>query len=419
MRFEHPDHPGRRVHLAYCLNLHGAEDLPGTLRGIREITLPLRDRLAEGRVFGVGLYLPASVALRLAGPDGERDLEDLAAELEREGLDAFTHNAFPYGGFHADGLKRAVFAPAWFEAQRLEFTLAVARVAARLARGRGGLVSISTHSGRFGPFAPGELERATANLGRCLEGLAALSEAEGLRLRLAIEAEPRASAGDTRELEGFLEHLERALDPGLVRAHLGACLDACHSAVEFEAPAEVLRRGLRLPLGKLQVSSALALCDPAAHPQARDALLALDEPRYLHQTTGRHGAVLLRCDDLPELAAALADPASSWLACDEWRTHFHVPVDLEALGGLGTTRAHAEALVEALLADPACWGDPDLHLELETYTWDVLPGAARGAGDLVDGLEREYAPVLRALQRGGWRPADPAPPGAQESAGAR
>jgi hypothetical protein len=246
-----------------------------------------------------------------------------------------------------------------------------------------------------------------------------LAQRTGRDTVLSIEPEPRSLAGDTRELEAFLAHLERALDPGLVRAHLGACLDACHSAVEFEAPAEVLRRGLRLPLGKLQVSSALALRDPAAHPEARAALLALDEPRYLHQTTGRRGAELLRCDDLPELGAALADPASPWLACEEWRTHFHVPVDLEALGGLGTTRAHAEALVDALLADPGRWGDPDLHLELETYTWDVLPGAARGAGDLVDGLQREYAPVLRALQRGGWLPADPSPPGGQESAGAR
>jgi len=406
VRFEHPDHPGQSVHLAYCLNLHAASDLDGTLRGIREITLPLRDRLRSTGCFGVGLYLPAEVALGLAAPGGAAELERLAGELEQEGLDPFTHNAFPYGGFHEDGLKRAVFAPAWFDPARLEFTLAVARIAARLARGRGGLVSISTHPGRFGAFEGEELEQATALFGRCLEGLAALSEEAGVRLRLAIEAEPRASSGDTRELEGFLEHLSGSLDPGLVEGHLGACLDACHSAVEFEEAGEVLDRGLRLPLGKLQVSSALALRHPGHHPEARAALLALDEPRYLHQTTGRlPGGALLRVEDLPELEAALATPGSEWLDCDEWRTHFHVPFDLEALGGLGTTRVHADGLVEALLGSPGRWGGDELHLELETYTWDVLPGAARGAGGLVDGLEREYAPVLSSLARAGWRPA--------------
>ncbi len=66
-------------------------------------------------------------------------------------------------------------------------------------------------------------------------------------------------------------------------------------------------------------------------------------------------------------------------------------------------RCHADAILGRALAHPADWTGSELHVEIETYTWDVLPGAARGPGALVDGLEREYAHVLDLLARAGWR----------------
>ena len=136
-------------------------------------------------------------------------------------------------------------------------------------------------------------------------------------------------------------------------------------------------------------------------------MLALDEPVYLHQTTGRlPDGTLLRSTDLQELRPE-AEDAERWLECEEWRCHFHVPVDLEAVGGLGTTRAAMDATLDAALAEPDRWGDRELHLELETYTWSVLPDGVRGAGALVDGIEREYRHALERLALRGWRPAAP------------
>ena len=415
MRFEHPELPGRCLHLAYCLNLHAAEDTAGVLRGMREITLPLRDRLAPGGArFGVGMYFPASIAEHLASSAGAADFEQLAQFLQTERLDPFTFNAFPFGNFHADGLKRAVFTPRWSDPARLAYTLHVANIAQRLNAGRTGHVSISTHPGRFGPFEPGEFERAAAQLARWIEHAAAIESNGGPRLRLAMEAEPRAVAGDTRAMGALLTRFAEQLAPefgdATVAAHLGACLDTCHAAVEFESVQESVQSATCLPLGKLQISSAIVLRDPGAKPQARAALFDLNEPRYLHQTTGQRGAQTLRVDDLPDLRAACAAPDSPWLACDEWRTHFHVPIDLERLAdsGLETTRAHALQTLAALLDDPARWGAPDLHLEIETYTWNILPRAARGKLDLVDGLEREYRPVLDLLAAHGWQLTDAA-----------
>lgn len=416
------------MRVGYCLNVHPAEDLEQVLAGLAQVSRPLARRLAPGRPFGVGLYLPAELARSLSSETGRGDLERLGDFLAEASLDPFSANAFPYGGFHRAGLKGGVFRPTWAEPERRGFTAAVARVLVALARrvGDGGAprghLSISTHAGRFGPFGAGDgpqREASILGLARAALDLERLGGAEGQRLVLSLEAEPRSNANDSADLAAWIAELRERGPALLVRAgeagpeeaqralerSLGTCLDACHSAVEFEQPAAAVDLATRAPLGKLQFSSALSLADPGRDARARALFLGLDEPRYLHQVTGLHGAELLRATDLPDLAAALDRDGDGWGACSEWRCHFHVPVDLEQLGGtLGTTASHAEALLDRLLDQPARWGGDELHVELETYTWDVLPRAARGAGELVDGLEREVLRALDRLRAAGWGP---------------
>jgi hypothetical protein len=415
MLWQHSEHPGRRVRLAYCLNVHAAGTLDEVKAGIGEITLPLRDRLARDRApFGVGLYLSGDVAHALAAPAGTRDLDEFARFLARERLDPFTYNAFPFGGFHSGGLKERVFEPTWMDDRRLSFTRDVAHIAVRLAEAAGGLthpahVSISTHSGAFARAVQGDgdLTRCAANLTRAAIEFSMIERKTGVRLVLAIEAEPRASAGDNTMLERFLGRVASIFKPSAhdIERYLGTCLDACHSAVEFETPSDAIELcSARGPIGKIQFSSALALRSPRDDERGVAELLACDEPRYLHQVTGRGPNGRVEVDDLPELARALASPAdrAGWEGCDEWRCHFHVPVDLERSGGLATTRAHADAILSEALARPASWGTDELHVEIETYTWDVLPGRTLAARELVDGLEREYRHVIGVLEQAKW-----------------
>jgi len=424
MLWRHPERAGRAVRLGYCLNLHAADTLAGLLQGMRAITLPLRSRLGGGGPFGVGLHLPAALARRLAQPSRARELGVLRAFLAEHGLDAFTLNAFPYGGFQREGLKAGVFEPTWLDAKRVAFTLAAAKVAVRV-RGeeQAGAISISTHTGMHASSLRGEedLDGCARNLARCAAALAALEEESGRRVVLSLEAEPRASCNDTAELAGFRARLlergaevlarERGIAAerarGWMERHAGTCLDTCHAAVEFEPPETALENATALgaPLGKLQFTSALALKAPASNDEARRRFLALDEPRFLHQVTGRTPRGLVRAGDLPEVARAFRrDPSGPWGDCDEWRCHFHVPVDVERLGprGLGTTRAYADKVLALALERPELWGSDELHLEIETYTWDVLPREARGAGELCDGLEREYRHVIARLEAAGW-----------------
>ena len=67
MRFRHPD--GSTVHLAYCTNVHPAEDLPGVVSQLTRFALPVRERLAVPTL-GVGLWLAADLAAALADDPG-------------------------------------------------------------------------------------------------------------------------------------------------------------------------------------------------------------------------------------------------------------------------------------------------------------------------------------------------------------
>jgi hypothetical protein len=91
---------------------------------------------------------------------------------------------------------------------------------------------------------------------------------------------------------------------------------------------------------------------------------------YLHQVVKQSAAGLCRFDDLP---LALADEARSGLVGDErWRVHFHVPLFTDQYGDFSSTRADIVPLLRVLgeTAEPP-------HLEVETYTWNVLPEAFR------------------------------------------
>jgi hypothetical protein len=133
-------------------------------------------------------------------------------------------------------------------------------------------------------------------------------------------------------------------------------------------------------IGKAQLSSALEVPNPG-DPAAQAQLAAFREPRFLHQIRARaQDGQLWQADDLDQLSSAPQDRPL--------RVHFHVPIHREQVGHIRTTR---EFLLEAL---PELLSQPTLpHLEVETYTWSVLPEAERPKTDaeLVRGLAKEVA----------------------------
>ena len=75
----------------------------------------------------------------------------------------------------------------------------------------------------------------------------------------------------------------------------------------------------------------------------------------------------------------------------ELRTHFHVPVFLAEIGPFRTTRSAVQDALRLHRATPL-----SAHLEIETYTWDVLPAHLK-TGDVVDYVVRELEFVTAEL----------------------
>ncbi len=376
MFLEGPDR--RRVALCYSMNVHPGEGLDDVLSALEGTVAPLKRRFSAPGPFAVGLRLAAQAAKEVEGRG-----EEVKAVLEREGLVPVTVNAFPYGDFHGERVKEEVYRPDWTDARRAVYTLRAAVVLAAFApRGLEG--SVSTVPLSYKAWRPS----LNAVTGRVLEMISALQGVErksGVRVRLALEAEPFCLLETAKETVAYWrDHLMPACRAkfgrgaeDLARAYLGVCLDTCHHAVRWESSAQAidLYREAGIPVAKIQLSSALEA------PSVSD-LQPFAEPRYLHQVVSKSG------EARPDLTG---DGPPGPLRC-----HFHVPVHKEEVAGVRTTRADMAAALRHALATGAtnC-------LEIETYTWDVLP---LREGALLDSLEAEYRYVLEEAAAAGFSP---------------
>ena len=370
MRLRHRD--GSAVHLSYCSNVHPADDLDGVLRQLDRYAGPVRETLDAPRL-GLGLWLAAPAAASLA--DDPEALESLRSRLGAHSLEVVTFNGFPYKAFHAPVVKKAVYFPDWTDPARADYTLSLAGILAELLPEGVDFGSISTVP--LG-WREGWKEASGGAARRALErvagGLAKLEARTGKTIRLALEPEPGCVAETT---EGVVAAL-RDVDPEWV----GVCLDACHLAVQFEETGEALEmlRASGVPLVKAQLSSALRVERPN-DPAQRERLARFVEPRFLHQTREQRTGGVSGVDDLPDaLAGGLPGEG-------EWRVHFHVPVHHP---GDETTQGELLKSLDALLGGET---PATTHLEVETYTWSVLPEGDRPTDErgLVEGLAREMS----------------------------
>lgn len=384
--------------LGYCLNVHPTQtfaDVRAALLGpVREI----RRRLCPDKPFGVGLRLSAEAAAT-AGVAAE-----LAAIFAGEGFEAFTMNGFPYGRFHGAPVKEAVYEPDWTTPERVAYSLSLAETMTALIP-PGALATISTVPGGYAPRVRGREAAVAEGLLQAVAGLVRLEQETSRTVALALEPEPWCLLESTADAVAFfggylftdaaalrlgaLAGLTAAEAAAALPRHLGLCLDVCHMAVNFEKPEESLAAlaTAGIPIHKVQLSAALRIA--RVDDAARARIAAFREDVYLHQTVARAAdGTVRRFVDLPQ-ALDGADGQD-----EEWRIHFHVPVFAEPEPPLDSTRGALERLLAIHRDRPVA-----PHLEVETYTWNVLPAEACGAGamSIVDGIERELRWVLERL----------------------
>ncbi|MDB4142714.1 metabolite traffic protein EboE [Akkermansiaceae bacterium] len=376
--------PNPHHDLAYCTNIHPAESWEETFTVLKNDVLAVRDRVSPNAPFAIGLRLSARAAEELIGPDGV-NLRLFKAWLFEENCYVFTINGFPYGSFHGERVKEKVYQPDWSTEARLTYTNNLFIIIAELCSEESG-GSVSTLPGSFKEFGADE-NLIFANLYACARFIETMGAESGKDLHLGLEPEPLGHFENTEEtLEFFGRFFKwceaRELRTDCVTRHIGINYDTCHFALEFEDCHASLKAltdaGLRI--SKIHLSNALSF-DPQ-NAEALKAIRQFDEPTYLHQII-LNTEPLTRFKDLPDF-----DGKTS---AREGRIHFHVPLYSELLAPLGSTLDHAEAALSFLKEFP----ETCPHLEIETYTWGVLPDHLQKP--LTDQIAAEYEWVLPQL----------------------
>lgn len=388
----------------FCTNIFPGEDL-ATLRHALDTHIPkIRAHLGMNPTdpFPLGLRLSAQAANELLqASSGDDALDSFRAWLDKRHMIVRAMNGFPYGAFHGERVKENVFLPDWTSPERLHYTENLFRILDALAP-EGSSLSVSTL-----PASHKSFHRHREDIIRALrlmgERLDHFTQETGRDAHLDLEPEPFGYIENTDETIALLRDI--ADIPGskgdTLRRTLGLTYDTCHFALQFENAYQSLtalhNAGIRV--GRIQASNALALDHPDA--DTLGALAHFDEPVYFHQTSillpdgdSRHSPLhsisnqqlsdktqygLLRFPDLNDALAWGRERLHSGLPLgNTWRCHFHIPVGTPPVAPFSDTSAHLIHALDYVRDHP----NRIEHIEVETYTWTVLPPHLQRAIDI-------------------------------------
>jgi sugar phosphate isomerase/epimerase len=359
--------------ITYCTNIHPGESWQEIFSAVRQHAPVVKKQLSPDALFPIGLRLSGRAALEMSLDDAG----DFLRWCREEEFYVATVNGFPYGTFHHAPVKQSVYLPDWRFTERLDYTKKLAELlAVWLPDGMTG--SISTVPVGFRSCINREdFPVVKKHIVEALDFLDRLAQKTGREILLSMEPEPGCVLETTHDVVELFARLGLSQTQ---RSRLAVCYDCCHQALQFESPKESLKllSYNDIKIGHVQVSSALRLANPDI-----TLLKRFQESCYLHQTVGRKkDGQLLRYDDL--------DPAifASPLDIEEWRVHFHVPVFIDNLQECGSSRFFLEEILPLF--------PKDVMLEVETYTWTILPPDLQ-CGSVTDCLIRELEWVAKTI----------------------
>jgi hypothetical protein len=350
--------------ITYCTNIHPGETWDETFAALRAHIPIVKAAVSPSHAFPIGLRLSSRAAAELTAIKNSAFMDWLDEQ------DCFipTINGFPFGAFHRERIKERVYLPDWRSCERTDYTIHLADLLATwLPDSVTG--SISTVPVGFRTVVgEGDYPEIRRQLESVLTHLHRIHDKQGKTIMLALEPEPGCLLETTAEVCGFFDAMGFHQS---LKKHLAVCYDCCHQAVEFEEPAESLNRlaAAGIPIAKVQVSTGVQI--KGGHAAE---LAGFVESCYLHQVVVRRSnGVQFRYPDLPD-----ALTCHEHLNGDEWRCHFHVPIFHS--GMTGTTGCFLNEFLPLL--------QKNILLEVETYTWDVLPAELR-CGTVTDSIIRE------------------------------
>lgn len=396
-------------HLSYCSNIHPGESWEATFENLKKYIPEVKGRLNADRPFGIGLRLSHEASLILENPES---MAEFKSWLTAEHAYVFTMNCFPYGDFHRTVVKEQVHFPDWTTVERRDYTIRSFKLLAELLPdGMDGGISTSPVSYRHWFKTQSELhagmEIATQHLLDVVAELIEIKKQTGKSLHLDIEPEPDGILENSDEMIWLFTHwllpigkpelakrfnLSEEQAEAALKEHIQVCYDVCHFAIVYEEPATTFFKfgEAGLNIGKIQISAALKVLIPQnsdAREDVRRKLLPFEESTYLHQVVAKNKEGKLHSyADLADALKVLDNTEQ-----EEWRIHFHVPVFLDNYGALASTQDQISIVLNEILKNPSLTN----HLEVETYTWEVLPEDTRLS--LGESISRELAWVKEKL----------------------
>jgi hypothetical protein len=389
--------------LTYCSNIHPGESWEQHFKQL-QIHIPLIKKQVNA-----SLRLSNMASLDLIK---EENILSFINWLEANNCYVFTINGFPYGGFHNTIVKEQVHAPDWTTQDRVGYTIRLAEILSRLLpENMEGGISTSPLSYRYWHSTAQwdeVFEITTSHMLEVVQKLIEIKNNTGKTIHIDIEPEPDGLLESGIE---FIKWYEEYLMPlGLsllsnhfgwkkekseekLREHVQLCYDICHFAVGYEDHHQVtdLLKKNNLRIGKIQVSAALKAAIPAKVGERKSVIEAFqqfNESTYLHQVIAKQkNGEYKKYPDLPEAIQQADDPSTI-----EWRSHFHVPLFVGNYGVLQSTQQDIITVLNIHKQQPLT-----SHLEIETYTWDVLPDELKLP--ITDSIIREMEWVISLLSQ--------------------
>lgn len=395
-------------HLTYCSNIHPGEIWSEHFGRLKESIPAIKKKVSPVQPFGIGLRLANSASLELRKEDNLREFQNW---LNQNDCYVFTMNGFPYGGFHNTVVKDQVHAPDWLSSDRVSYTIRLAQIlSSLLPEGVDGGISTSPLSYKFWHKEEDYhtvFQNATMNLLQVVDQLVQIKRTTGKLIHIDIEPEPDGLLGNGTEfLQWYIQYLlpigttyiqdrygiNEDEASSVIREHIQLCYDVCHFAVGYENHAHMIEqlRSLGIKTGKIQISAALKALvpeNPGERGNLIEAFRKFNEPVYLHQVVARKKDN--KHLNYPDLNIALDDAMNPDVA--EWRAHYHVPLFISSYGVLHSTQSDIEKVLS--LHEVSMF---TFHLEIETYTWEVLPDEMRLP--INDSIVREIQWVIDILR---------------------
>ncbi|GGD40790.1 sugar phosphate isomerase [Emticicia aquatilis] len=369
-------------HLSYCSNIHPGEDWDAHFSVLQRSIPEIKAAVFPNEKMGIGLRLANQASIDLSE---KSNFDTFKNWLEANDCYVFTMNGFPYGGFHNVVVKDQVHAPDWTTTERTNYTIRSFSLLAQLLPTHltEGGISTSPLSYRFWWKTADSLEEATKiatrNMILVVESLIEIKATKGKILHLDIEPEPDGILENSDEYIAWYNNyllpmgIEQLVSKGFsseqaaeaIKTHIQLCYDVCHFAVGFEAPQVVIDKleSEGLKVGKIQISSALKIDFSSDAEEKLRVIAQYNEPTYLHQVVAqRKDGSFQKFPDLTEAIEGFDENIHSW------KVHFHVPLFLENYGVLSSTQSDIVDTINVHKNKPFT-----NHLEIETYTWGVLP----------------------------------------------